>query len=364
MKTFLAVALLVLASTPVLAHKASDSFLFWSVDDEVGRLDLSLRDLHERLDLDMDDDGQVTWAEVRERRRAIQRQLSNGMEVSGAAGTCSLESRLDGISRHGDGAYLALGLIPACDAGTQPSRLDYRLFFDDDRLHRALVTVERNGEQSSTVLGPETATLTLRPVTLTESARAFFAQGAMHLWLGLDHVLFLLALLLPSVVYRWRGHWRVRRETGVAVREVAGIVTAFTLGHSLTLAISALGLVSLPSRLVETLIALSIVVAGINVFRPLLGGRRYLMGMAFGLVHGFGFAGVLADMIGPGVSRLVALAAFNLGVEVAQLAIVVVVVPALFAIRRTPFYQRLVLPAGASGIALLGLFWAGQRAFF
>lgn len=355
---------LALMASAAMAHKASDSFLYWSPGDERGRLDLSLRDLHQRLDLDLDNDGRVTWPEVKDRRQAINELVSRGVEVAGVAGDCALDTWLTGISRHSDGAYAALGLIPACGAGSGASQLTYRLFFDDDRLHRALVTVEGVDTGTSTVLGPENPVLKLRPVSMAESAAAFFRQGLIHLWLGLDHVLFLLALLLPSVVYRWRGHWWARREVGVAVREVAGIVTAFTLAHSLTLAISALGVFSLPSRLVETLIALSIVLAAVNVFRPVLGGRRYLIGFAFGLVHGFGFAGVLGDLIGPGVSRLVALAAFNLGVEVAQLTIVIVTVPLLFAIRRAPFYQRLVLPAGASAIGLLGLFWAGQRALF
>lgn len=364
MKRLLTAALLMLVVSPIAAHKASDSFLYWSVDDDRGRLDLSLRDLHQRLDLDRDDDGRITWPEVEDRRAAINGLVSRGLSVSGAGGDCVLATRITGISRHSDGAYVALRLLPACGAAGHASRLSYRLFFADDRLHRALVTVERAGQGSSTVLRPDQRSLTLQPVGMADTFRAFFSQGVIHLWLGLDHVLFLLALLLPSVVYRWRGHWWARRDAGAAIREVAGIVTAFTLAHSLTLAVSALGLFSLPSRLVETLIALSIVLAAVNVFRPLFGGRRYLMGLVFGLVHGFGFAGVLGELISPGVSRLVALGAFNLGVEVAQLAIVIVTVPLLFAIRRAPLYQRLLLPAGTSAIALLGLFWAGQRALF
>ncbi len=141
------------------------------------------------------------------------------------------------------------------------------------------------------------------------------------------------------------------------------VVTAFTLAHSITLSLAALGVVVLPSRLVESAIALSVVLAALNNLWPVVYRKRWLIAFCFGLIHGFGFASVLADLGLPQESLLIALVAFNLGVEAGQLAIVGVFLPVAYALRRTAFYQRGVFLLGSAAIALVALLWLVQRAF-
>jgi hypothetical protein len=140
-------------------------------------------------------------------------------------------------------------------------------------------------------------------------------------------VLFLMALLLPVPLVRAGGGWAPREDTRAAAGDVVRIVTAFTLAHSLTLALGALGLVRLPGRWVETAIAASVFAAAWNNLRPFLPGRAAALAFGFGLVHGLGFAGALAQLGLPRQARGLALLAFNLGVELGQLAIVATMPP-------------------------------------
>jgi hypothetical protein len=144
---------------------------------------------------------------------------------------------------------------------------------------------------------------------------------------------------------------------------VFGIVTAFTVAHSITLTLAVLGVIELPSRLVESVIALSVVIAALNNLRPLVTRRLWMVAFGFGLVHGFGFASVLADLGLPRSALALALVGFNLGVEVGQLAIVVAFLPLAFALRRTTFYRRWVMVGGSLAIAALAATWFIERAF-
>jgi hypothetical protein len=141
------------------------------------------------------------------------------------------------------------------------------------------------------------------------------------------------------------------------------IVTAFTLAHSITLSLATLGVFSLPSRWVESAIAASVVLAALNNLWPLFHGRRWAMAFAFGLIHGFGFASVLADLGLPQGTLALALVGFNVGVEIGQLAIVAAFLPLAFMLRDTRFYQRGVFVGGSAAIAMLAALWFAERAF-
>lgn len=360
----LALLLGLLLGNVALAHKASDSFLYWDASGESpGRLDIALVDLVRAFPLDSNGNGVLTWGELQAQSALIEDRLGGEIAVSQGENSCRVNWTTQGLSSHSDGAYLVLHFIPLCpDDSMGASALEYNLFFDQDPLHRVLVMTRENGESQPSVLGPEGRQLSLDAApTAWETAQSFLWEGMVHLWIGYDHMLFLLALVLPAAVRREKGHWVVEERIGTAVKDVALIVTAFTLAHSVTLVIATLGLVRLPIAWVETLIALSIVAAAVNIFWPFLGQRRYLMGFGFGLIHGFGFASVLSDFMANTSARAVALASFNIGVELAQLAIVVVAVPIIFLVRKQWSYQRLVLPAGVTAITAIGLMWAIER---
>lgn len=190
------------------------------------------------------------------------------------------------------------------------------------------------------------------PVPVAPPFRAFLKLGVEHIIRGYDHLLFLAGLLLAC------------RRLGT----MAGIITCFTLAHSITLALAAFDVVSLPSRIVEPLIAASIVFVGVeNLLRrgeepP----RRWLLTFGFGLVHGFGFAGALkaAGLGAGGASLAMPLFSFNLGVEIGQIAVAAVFLPLLLLLRRVPKFVRHGLPLASSVVAILGSYWFLQRTVF
>jgi len=139
-----------------------------------------------------------------------------------------------------------------------------------------------------------------------------------HIWIGFDHILFLLSLLLPAVLAFGGGRWQAVERFAPAFWDVFKIVTSFTVAHSITLSLAALGVISLPSRLVESAIATSVVLAALNNVFPLVHGRRWMVAFFFGLVHGFGFASVLRDLGLPQNALLIALVGFNLGSKAAS----------------------------------------------
>ncbi|MCB1675992.1 MAG: HupE/UreJ family protein [Halioglobus sp.] len=189
----------------------------------------------------------------------------------------------------------------------------------------------------------------------------YLRQGVWHIWAGIDHILFLFTLLLPAVLVYRRRQWRPLDEVRPALVGMLKIVTAFTVAHSITLALAAGGIVSLPSSLVEPLIALSVLVAALNNMRPVFPTSRWWMAFGFGLLHGFGFAGALAELGLPGGAAVTALLAFNLGVEAGQLVIVAAVFPLAISLRRTLIYRRWLFNAGSAGAAVIASVWLFER---
>ena len=189
---------------------------------------------------------------------------------------------------------------------------------------------------------------------------AAFRLGVRHIAEGMDHLLFLLTLLLPAPLIALAGRWSGRATVRHSLKHILGIVTAFTLGHSLTLALSGLGLVSLPSRPVEVLIAVSILVSAIHAVRPLFPGREAIVAASFGLVHGLAFASALNELGVTGWYRLVSLSGFNLGIEAMQLSVVALTLPALLVLSRTRAYAGFRL-TGAAFASVASCAWIAER---
>ena len=369
------------------AHKPSDSYLNLTVNGAAvtGQWDIALRDLDFALGLDANGDGDITWGEVRARHADIAAYAQARLNVSVVHGAspdslpCTMQVGAQAIDGHTDGAYTVMPLQFTC-AGSQAAvtglKVDYRLFADIDPQHRGLLNLttasgKEGGKENSTrtaVLGPQAPQ---QSFVLAETSRwrqflDYAQEGVWHIWIGFDHILFLLSLLLPAVLI-WQPKpvalWLPVERFRAAFFDVLRIVTAFTVAHSITLSLATLGYVTLPSRVVESAIAASVVLAALNNVFPMFQGRRWAVAFAFGLIHGFGFASVLADLGLPQQALALALVGFNIGVEVGQLAIVAVFLPLTFLLRRTTFYRQGVRVGGSLLIAALAAVWLAERAF-
>ncbi|MGE3293793.1 MAG: HupE/UreJ family protein [Geminicoccaceae bacterium] len=364
----LAAGLLLGLAGPALAHKASDGFLELTLAGaEIdGRIDLALRDVEQAIGLDADGDGAITWAELEARQADIAAYVAARLDLAADGAPCPVRPGALLVDHHSDGAYAVLRLAAACPAPPHRLAIGYHLLFDLDPLHRGLVQVSDGTGVHTAVLAPDAPELRLSvggTPNLLSQILSYGRQGVWHIWIGFDHILFLLSLLLPAVLRRRDGRWRAVGTFREAAVEVLKVVTAFTLAHSVTLTLATLGVVALPSRLIESLIAASVVLAALNNVFPLVQRRLWVVAFAFGLVHGLGFATVLAELGLPRHALIVSLVAFNLGVELGQLAIVALLLPFIFFLRETSLYPRLLLRAGSSAIAALGGLWLVERAF-
>ena len=364
--------LALLAPTAAWAHKPSDSYLTVRAAQGTSTLsirwDIALRDLDYVLQLDRDGNGDLSWGEVRQREADIIKLAVSRLTFTAAGTACALANASPMmLDKHSDGTYAVLSLNAQCASLDAPLKAGYSMLFDVDPSHRGLVQWVAPGVDTAQALvfGTESAeqVLALQPGSVWQTLKQYAKDGVWHIWIGYDHILFLLALLLPAVLLRKNGQWEPAPTLRGAFIEVVKVVTAFTVAHSITLTLASLQIITLPSRLVESVIAASVVLAALNNLRGTIEGRRWIMAFVFGLIHGFGFASVLADLGLPQNALILALVGFNVGVEIGQLTIVAVFLPLAFWLRRTRFYRVGVLIGGSLLVALLASWWLAQRLF-
>lgn len=354
---------LLAAAGPAQAHRASDAYLQLrdANDGLVLRVDIALRDLDAWLDLDADGDGRLTWGEVKAAWPIVEQAVRPRIELEG----CAWHIERETLERRNDGAYAVLHGRAPCRL-SQLAGLRYTLLREVDPTHRGLARIEPSGGAPGQLLVLDPGSGVAVPLARSDAAlpsAGFFAEGVHHIVTGYDHVLFLLCLLLPSVLRREAGRyaWRPVDRVGDALWPVAGIVTAFTFAHSITLGLAAMKWVSLPAGFIEPAIAVTIVLAALDNLVPIFHGRRALVTFAFGLIHGFGFAGVLGELNLPAIDFAWALLRFNLGIEAGQLAIVLLAVGAMYGVRARRAYPTWVVGGGSLAAMVVGTAWFVER---
>ena len=360
--------LLALCSASAMAHKPSDSYLTLKVTGQQvdGQWDIALRDLDMAIGLDADGNQELTWNEVRARHGAIAAYALARLKLALPDGSaCPLVIAAQMLDDHSDGAYAVLTLRARCPADVTTLDVDYTLLFDIDPQHKGLLRLEHGASTSTAIFTPERAQQSLQVAGASRWRQFvdYVKHGVWHIWIGFDHILFLLSLLLPAVLVRRGGAWHGGAGLRPAVIDVLKIVTAFTLAHSITLSLATLGVLALPSRVVESAIAASVALAALNNVWPLFQRRRAVAAFGFGLIHGFGFASVLLDLGLPASSLWLSLLGFNAGVELGQLGIVALFLPLAFLARNTAFYRKAVLHGGSALILVIALVWLAERAF-
>ncbi|MDD2545053.1 MAG: HupE/UreJ family protein [Burkholderiaceae bacterium] len=372
-------ALLVLAAAGLWAwaagaqaHSSSNSYLTLSARAGalVLRTDLHLRDLDLIFDLDGNRDGQVSWGETSARAAELTAWMQQGLQVRSADQACTLQPLDLLASQHADGYYLSTEWSVACpggaDPGAAPLTLRYGLVFPQDNLHRGLLRVDLPQAQSSALFSPDQPEVQIAAGVQSVGAvlRRYVVDGVWHIWIGTDHILFLLSLLVlaPLVVSRKKvTDWDAQPRFRPTLLNVLSVVTAFTVAHSVTLSLSVLRWLEPSAGFIEPVIALSVVLAALNNLLGWFAFTRWRLALVFGLIHGFGFANVLLDLGLPARDLAVALGGFNLGVELGQIAIVLVFLPLAWWLRRTAFYRWGVVAGGSLAIAVIATVWLVER---
>lgn len=239
----------------------------------------------------------------------------------------------------------------AYNIGYKPEKLvvEYNMFMDDsDPSHANFATIKMDGKQQEKILTFESRELEIGEISFLQNTKQFLVRGLKHIFTGYDHILFVISLLFGAKT----------------IRHILSLVTAFTIAHSITLALATLDIVHLPSTFVESAIALSIIyVTLINIFNQDSKHQPWLA-FGFGLIHGFGFAGILSEMRLDTNHMATSLVSFNIGIEIGQLLIVSLAFPIILWIKKLTLKPvKWVIPGTSVAILAFGLVWFIQRAF-
>ncbi len=358
---------LILGSATAQAHLASDSYLRVEIgaDGTVsGQWDIALRDLDVAVGLDADQDGKITWGELRARGKEVAAYAFGRLTLERGDSACRITPSALMVDNHAGYAYAVLPFTVACATGGELS-LRYRLLFDIDPSHRGLLTIVDNGQVSTAVLTPDQPGMVLDrgPTRLVDQLAYFVALGFHHILLGYDHLLFIAVLLVMAALRRIGGEWTAIDRLDRVLVETIKTLTAFTLAHAIVLTPAVLGAINISGRLVQPLVAATIMAAAFDNLRPILPRLRWQVAFLFGLIHGLSFASALGPMRLPAVNLLVALGSFNLGVEGGQIALALLLVPIAFCLRYEATYRRLVAPAISIAAFVLAGIWAVESMF-
>jgi len=362
------------------AHKLDQSYVFFQVNEDklTGRFEVILEDANKIVPMDTDGDGKITREEFLPKASEVFESLERGLTLKSGGKTLSIVST--GFDTLGAGVVVDRKLfgqlsfdIEGLDTVPEAIEMDYVYLYDGvDPTHTGYAIIEENfrtgiseNEQFiSLIFGPGKGAqeLSLMGQSWFTVLYDFVIHGVWHIWIGYDHILFLVSLLISSVMLLKAGQWFPRETFGSAFWSVLKIITLFTLAHSVTLSLAALGLVRIPAPLIEFVIAVSIAVMALDNIFPIFHKRAWIILFGFGLIHGFGFANVLAPLGVDPQHTAVTLAAFNIGVEIGQAVIVAILFPILYLIRKQAFYQPVVMKIGSLILIAVALFWAFERA--
>ena len=371
----LGAVLCTLQSAEVAGHQLGESYLFLRIGEQsvAGRVEATLSDLDRAIGLDGDGDGKVSADEFEGKIEAVKSYVGERVRLEAEGQSWQMRLTTHEVLQAPLGRYGVVRFeVDGVEQTPPVIEVEYRLLFEQDPLQRGLVVVETNALTQVTNVTEAvslvfTASQTRQQLRLDGGGNRdtfflFLREGVWHIWIGLDHILFLLVLILPAVGVSTQSGWEPAPDLRSALVRLLKIVTLFTLAHSVTLSLAALDIFRLPSRLVESVIAVSILAVGINNIYPRYSHHVWWLIVGFGLFHGFGFANVLGHLGLQSGSLVLSLFAFNLGVELGQVAIIAIVFPVLFALRAQNFYRQGIIRWGSAVTSLVALYWLVERA--
>ncbi len=331
-----------------LAHESGTVELSLDADQRRLRIEVDLVDLDFLVGLRRSGSDAITAGDVRREEAAIGKYIADRVRIE----ECRLraDDRRFGV-RESSQPRLVMDVGLSCDEKVQAFRVSASVFAELPNYRSVLRSVDGRGARLQ-VLHDGAAIVSRTQTDSLAEFVSFVDEGFRHILHGADHLVFLLLLVLPVA-----GRGTLQRR----VLAAAGIVTAFTVSHSITLSLSALGNISLPSAPIEALIAASVVlVAAMNLV-----GRieklAWPVAYAFGLIHGFGFAGAFSELAAGSSLRWTDLLAFNVGVEIGQVAVITVALLLFRLLEPQRAFTRNLLPVGSVLAGAIGLFWIVER---
>ena len=373
------ILLIILFSTSfqARAHAPNENYIWLNVETDhiLGRFEVHIDDLKTYIDIDVDAMAGDRKTATQTASGKVQAYVTDNFSLSANEEPVPLQwLEADVFEENTD--YLQYWFKTDSIPEDNIVEIENRLFLDPalesyNKLHRSIVVIEYNknsggdfgSEHSALVFKADRTNSTLdlaNPPTVL-NWKEFLWQGVLHIIYGLDHVLFIIVLLLTTVLRPGNNGWEPVSGFKAAFFNTLKIITLFTIAHSITLSLAALQLVSLNIAFVESVIAFSIIAIGLNNLKPVFNSHAWLLVFIFGLFHGLGFASVMGDLhFRTGLMERI-LVMFNVGVELGQLAIVAIAFPILFLLRTSAGYHRFITtPLSLVAICIASV-WVLQR---
>jgi hypothetical protein len=357
------------------AHSGVQSYLYIDVSDDGlgGRVEMPYGDLREVLGLTLQGSDDAVLTELRQNEDLLAAYVGDHLTIGDATGVWSYDVTMVSLLE-AEGGYAQVHFLVDVPYAEVPRVLDIHFdpFFDEvaDRTGLLLIGndwkggIIENGESVLLGFDPDNRvrTVDLGSTSQWNNFTASIGQGVDHIKSGPDHILFVTVLLLPSVLV-FTTRWNPAATFGSSLWRILKIVSMFTVAHSITFVLAGIDVIPLPpSRLVETVIALSIAATAVHNLRPVFPNREWSIAFVFGLFHGMGFASFVQGLDLDRGTKLVSLLGRNVGIEIGQAVVVLVLFPALFMLRRTRLYRPL-FTVGSIGLAVVALAWMIERLF-
>lgn len=383
-KIFSIILLLAIFLLPQIAdaHLVNQSYIFLRVYENSGiegRFEMNAREINKVFGLNLSND--FAEEDVAPYIDDIKAYLLKNSAFSSSLGNHKIILKKDiDVQSVYLGNFLKIFFVLE-NTETLPDELtvDYSAVFEKDDTHRGYLITEYNwkagviNDEMNISLefapGDTQDTMSLTDVSVWKGFVAMVKQGVWHIWIGIDHILFLIALILPSVVRRREdatgyslSNWEAVKKFKPAFYYILKVITFFTIAHTITLTLASLEIVNMPSRIAESIIAFSIGLAAFHNIRPIFKGRDWVIAFVFGLFHGFGFASVLGDLGLTNEFLTFSLLGFNVGVELGQLLIIALVFPILYLLRNRKIYNK-ILVYGSVILIIVSVYWCIERIF-
>jgi len=347
-----------------LSHELSNGYLTLnkaSNDTLSGELLLKPENIGRTAGLDINNDGTLTWGEVNKNHNLANGYIQNNLVIRDNESRCIVAVALPSMRDISAESLLVYPLTVHCAFLNEVS-VRYTGMMNDFPTHKLLASITFDEQTSVHVLDSERSFITVSPQdnNWVSQFGEMVYQGIWHIFIGLDHILFLVATLLTVNLYRKNKRWVKAHSKRHILKSTVILVSTFTLAHSITLTATALDFINLNSRIVELGIAISVVITALNNVFPMI-LRLGFITFGFGLLHGMGFASVFGDLNAQSGSLVMNVMAFNIGVELGQLAIVTLLLPLLILVRNVKLYSKAIMPIASSIIAVIAINWTLQR---
>ncbi len=341
------------AHTSVQAHPLSSTYLDITIKEENISAEINIPLLWVLNFSDSQSPEEIAKL-LTPKKDSIQSNILNNLTFKSVNNKCQKIPGETNLSYFPDGPYFTLFFKIDCGPLPKNILIHYNLYFDKVLDHPAFLSIKDNNTAEQTYVLTEEKPeqiINLKEPSLWQQFNEFIQLGIKHIFLGFDHILFILLLLLPAFLAR------------PIIRKILVVISSFTVAHSITLTLATLRVLTLPTRFTESTIALSIVVAALMNIFFLTKKDHWGIAFIFGLIHGFGFASVFSGYDLPTNQLIKGLFGFNIGVEIGQLLIVCLVFPIFYYIKNYPLYRRYIIPCISAISGCIAFIWLIERSF-